>query len=80
MASRGQRKKRVKRTQASMCGTKTRYRTQATAGQIRGNYIASGTDPNGVKACHCPFCGHFHVGQIWRPDLRQVKNRARQWK
>jgi hypothetical protein len=81
MPLKGKRKKRVKRTRAAACEGKTQYPSRAAAEKTRENYITKqGTDPNGVRAYRCQFCKHFHVGRIWRPDLRQVRNRARAWK
>jgi hypothetical protein len=81
MPSKGKHKKQVKRPRIAVCGEKTQYPTRAAAEQMRRSYIASqGTNPDAVKVYFCKFCKHFHVGRIWRSDLREVQNRARHWK
>jgi hypothetical protein len=80
MASKGKHKKRVKRTQASVCGEKTQYPSRDAANQMRTVYIAQGTYPDGVRVYRCQFCQYFHVGRIRQPDFRETKNRLSQWK
>ena len=81
MLSKGKHKKRVKRTRAAACGDKTKYPAQAAAEQTGQNYIGNhGTSPEAVRAYRCPYCKHYHVGHIFRPDRRETQNRARHWK
>lgn len=70
-------KKRARTTKATMCGDKTRYPGKAAAEQARRRHITAGTSPGAVKTCQCPHCGSWHAGRKYRPDLRQVQNRAR---
>jgi hypothetical protein len=67
----GRRRKRVKRTRASVCGDKIRHATREEAIQARRQLIArEGVAPNGVQAYKCPFGNHFHVGRGVRNDAR----------
>jgi hypothetical protein len=73
----GRRKKRVKRTKASACDGKVRYQTRDAASAQRDKYIEGGSSAESIRVYQCGSCRMFHVGHVYRADLRQVRNGPR---
>jgi hypothetical protein len=72
-------KKRVKRTRASACDGKVKFQTRDAANVQRENYIQGGSSPEATRVYQCQFCRQFHIGRMYRADLRQTRNDPRTW-
>jgi hypothetical protein len=80
MSRLGRRRKRVKRTNAVTCEGKTVYPSRDAANAQRDTYIEGGSAAASLRVYRCETCKAFHVGHVYRPDLRQVRNDPPIWR